>query len=248
VWVVNMELTAHFFFLSQEASRIFGLGKETAFLKTTTDDYVELLKDRTSDVKVLHKLLFTLFKTKRLFLFKCLEETLRAKYGSFDVVPVTSSVTTSIAGVLCYAARTEDQREKIQLLADAEKLARKARMSPKRLYHIRVKAYADGGHWTTLADLADSRQTPIGYKPFIRAAINGYNGPNRDEYILSFIQKLGTNEEKFDMLCEAAFWKQALKIAENDIKDSRRVKQLKDRCTDKTLQLEADEALGRLST
>jgi hypothetical protein len=32
--------------LRQEASRLFGLGKETAFHKTTTDDYVELLKDR----------------------------------------------------------------------------------------------------------------------------------------------------------------------------------------------------------
>jgi hypothetical protein len=34
------------FFSSQEASRLFGLGKETAFHKTTTDDYIELLKDR----------------------------------------------------------------------------------------------------------------------------------------------------------------------------------------------------------
>jgi hypothetical protein len=28
---------------------MFGLGKETAFLKTTTDDYIELLKDRKYD-------------------------------------------------------------------------------------------------------------------------------------------------------------------------------------------------------
>lgn len=33
-------------FLLQEASRSFGLGKDTAFHKTTTDDYLELLKDR----------------------------------------------------------------------------------------------------------------------------------------------------------------------------------------------------------
>ena len=32
--------------LLSEASRIFGLGKETAFHKSSTDDYVELLKDR----------------------------------------------------------------------------------------------------------------------------------------------------------------------------------------------------------
>ena len=180
--------------------------------------------------------------------FQNSEETLRAKYGSFDVAPVTSSVTTSIAAVLCYAAASQDQREKSQLLADAEKLARKSRMTPKRLYHIRVKAYADGGHWSTLAELAESRQTPIGYKPFIRAAIQGYRDANRDDYILSFIQKLGSNEEKFDMLCEASLWKQALKVADKDLKDIRRVKQVKERCTDKAVQLEADEVLGRLST
>lgn len=164
------------------------------------------------------------------------------------MAPVTSSVTTSIAAVLSYAAASQDQREKTQLLADAEKLARKARMTPKRLYHIRVKAYADGGHWSALSDLADSRQTPIGYKPFIRAAINGYRDINRDEYILSFIQKLGSNEEKFDMLCEALLWKQALKVADKDLKDPRRVKQVKERCGDRVLQVEADEILGRLST
>jgi hypothetical protein len=185
---------------------------------------------------------------QQMFSFHFLEETLRAKYGSFDVAPVTSSVTTSIAAVLSYAAASQDQREKAQLLADAEKLARKARMTPKRLYHIRVKAYADGGHWSTLSDLAESRQTPIGYKPFIRAAIQGYSESNREEYILSFIQKLGSNEEKFDMLCEASLWKSALKVADKDLKDIRRVKQVKDRCTDKTLQLEADEVIGRLST
>lgn len=157
-------------------------------------------------------------------------------------------MTTSIAAVLCYAAASQDQREKSQLLADAEKLARKSRMTPKRLYHIRVKAYADGGHWSTLAELAESRQTPIGYKPFIRAAIQGYRDANRDDYILSFIQKLGSNEEKFDMLCEASLWKQALEVADKDLKDIRRVKQVKERCTDKAVQLEADEVLGRLST
>jgi vacuolar protein sorting-associated protein 16 len=177
-----------------------------------------------------------------------IEETLRAKYGTLDVAPVTSSVTVSISAVLAYAASTQDHREKMQLLADAEKLARKARISPKRLYHIRIKAYADGGHWTTLTDLAETRQTPVGYKPFVRAAINGYRGQDRDDYILSFIQRLGSNEERFDMLCEASMWKQALKVAEKDLKDARRVKQLKERCTDKTLQLEVEAALGRLAT
>jgi hypothetical protein len=29
---------------------MFGLGKETAFLKTITDDFIELLKDRKSGI------------------------------------------------------------------------------------------------------------------------------------------------------------------------------------------------------
>jgi vacuolar protein sorting-associated protein 16 len=182
-----------------------------------------------------------------LVLFHFAEETLRAKYASFEVAPVTSSVTVTIAAVLCYAVK-QDQREKQQLLADAEKLARKARMSQKRFWHIRVKAYADGGHWATLKDLADTRQIPIGYKAFSRAAIKGYRGDSRDEYILSLIQKLSSAEEKFDMFCEASMWKQALSLAEKEIKDARRVKQVKDRCNDKALQLEADQALGRLAT
>lgn len=172
---------------------------------------------------------------------------MRAKYGSFEVAPITSSVTDTIAAVLCYAAGSRDQREKLQLLADADKLARKARMSQKRFWHIKVKAYADGGHWTNLAELADTRQIPIGLKPFVRAAVRGYQGDNRDEYIRTFIQKLTSNEEKFDMLCEAAMWKEALKLAEKDMKDTRRLMQVKERCNDKALQLQADQALGRLA-
>lgn len=121
-------------------------------------------------------------------------------------------------------------------------------MSQKRFWHIKVKAYSEGGHWVTLKDLADTRQIPIGYKPFGRAAIKGYRGDDRDEFILMLIQKLSSADEKFDLLCEAAMWKQALSLAEKEMKDTRRVKQVKDRCSDKVLQLEADQALGRLAT
>jgi vacuolar protein sorting-associated protein 16 len=178
------------------------------------------------------------------FLFA--EETLRAKYGSFEVAPITSSVTVTITAVLNYAAVSQNEREKHQLLADADKLARKARISEKRLWHIKVKAYADGGYWNKLQELADStRKPPIGYKPFAHAAIKG----KRDKKdILLFIQRLGTPVERFDLLCEAAMWKEALKIAEKEMKDGRRISQVKNRCNDKEVQLEADQALGRLAT
>jgi vacuolar protein sorting-associated protein 16 len=157
-------------------------------------------------------------------------------------------VTVTIASVLSYAAKSQDQRERNQLVADAEKLARKARMSQKRFCHIKVKAYADGKQWTSLKELGETRQLPIGYKQLARAAIKGYHGDNRDAYINFFIQKLSSVEEKYDMFSEAGMWKQAMHLAERELKDIRRVKLVKDRCNDKTLQLEADQAMGRLAT
>lgn len=176
------------------------------------------------------------------------EETLRAKYGSPEVAPVSSSVSVTIASIFRYAAASLDQREKNQLVADAEKLARKARMTQKRFWHVKVNAYADGGHWTSLKELAETRQIPIGVKPLACAAIKGYHDDNREAYVQFFIQKLSSTEEKFEMLCEASLWKQALHVAEKEMKDMRRVKQVKDRCNEKSLQLEADQALGRLAT
>lgn len=41
-----LTLFLRIFYVLQEAARIFGLGKETAFHKACTDDYIELLKDQ----------------------------------------------------------------------------------------------------------------------------------------------------------------------------------------------------------
>merc|ERR1711935_750572 len=60
-----------------ESSRVFAMGKETAFQKACTDDYLELLKD---------------------------QEVLRTKYSSPEVAPESSSVAATITSVLHFAA------------------------------------------------------------------------------------------------------------------------------------------------
>jgi len=116
-----------------EAARIFGLGKETAFHKACTDDYIELLKD---------------------------QETLRNKYGVYEVAPESSSVTVLMASVIHYAA--VNQREQHRLLQDADKIAKKHKIPEKRAWHIKVKAFADSKQWSNLRLLADSKKSPIG--------------------------------------------------------------------------------------
>lgn len=128
-----------------EASKVFGMGKETGFQKTCTDDYIELLKD---------------------------QEILRTKYSSAEVAPDSSSVVSTIYSILRFAAMNE--REQHRLLNDADKVAKKFRVPEKMLWHTKVKAFSETKQWTNLRTLADSRTKPaIGFKPFARAAIKG---------------------------------------------------------------------------
>jgi hypothetical protein len=129
----------------KEASRIFGLGKETIFQKTCTDDYLELLSD---------------------------QELLRTKYGVSDVAPESSSVTSTIFSMIKYAGVNREHARRI--LSDAEKIAKKYRVPEKRLWHVKVRAFGESDQWTQLRQLADSKvKPPIGFKPFALAVIKG---------------------------------------------------------------------------
>lgn len=126
------------------------MGKETAFHKACTDDYLELLKD---------------------------QEVLRTKYSSPEVAPESSSVVKTISSVLHFAGTNE--REKHRLMTDADKIAKKFRVPEKLLWHTKVKAFAETGQWGNLRTLADSKaKPPIGFKPFARAAIRGHQAAN----------------------------------------------------------------------
>lgn len=199
----------------EESSRIFGLGKETTFAKSCTDDYLELLKD---------------------------QEVLRNMYGSNDVAPESTSVTSTIASVLKFAA--VQQREQHRLLSDADKLAKKFRVPEKRLWHVKVNAFADSAQWSNLRLLSDSRaKPPIGLKPFVRAVIRG--GQPTSE-ITRYLERLPTPEERYDMYCEANLWKQALEEA-TKLCDGQRILNVKTLCSSSEIQLLADQALGRLA-
>lgn len=198
-----------------EASKIFAMGKNSAFHKSCTDEYIELLKD---------------------------QEILRTKYGSSEAAPESSSVVSTIYSILCYAGKSD--RDKHRLINDADKVAKKFRVPEKMLWHQKVKAFSKTNQWENLKLLANSRtKSPIGYKPFSRAAINGHQ-PNVD--ILSYIERVPIPEERFSLYGECGLWKKALEEAMK-MKDSRRIIDVKARCNnDPEIQQLVDQCLGRL--
>lgn len=150
---------------------------------------------------------------------------------------------STIKAVLKYAGTPNGSREQHRLLHDAEKLSRKFRISEKRFWHVRVNAFAESEQWSNMRSMIDSRRPPIGYKPFARAAIKG-NRPQSE--ILRYIDPVNIPEERYDLLCEASLWKEALTIAEG-LKDVRRVLNVKSSCNDPSLQIQADAIMGRLA-
>jgi hypothetical protein len=126
----------------QEASRVFAQGKDTLFLKASTDEYLELILE---------------------------QERLRRIYGP-DVTTKTSSVTDTIFNILCYAA--VKLRDANKLLAESEKLAKKFKVPEKRLWHTKIRAFAATDQWNSLRYMAESRtKVPISFKYFALAAI-----------------------------------------------------------------------------
>jgi hypothetical protein len=126
----------------QEASRVFAQGKDTLFLKASTDEYLELILE---------------------------QERLRRIYGP-DVAAKTSSVTDTIFNVICYAA--VKLRDANKLLAESEKLAKKFKVPEKRLWHTKIRAFAATDQWKSLRFMAESRtKAPISFKYFALVAI-----------------------------------------------------------------------------
>lgn len=128
--------------LLQEASRIYAQDKENIFLKSCTDEYLELILE---------------------------QERLRRAFGP-DVTAKTTSVTDTIFNVLCYAA--VKLRDSNKLIAEGEKLAKKFKVPEKRLWHTKIRAFAATDQWQNMRQLAESRtKIPISFKYFALAAI-----------------------------------------------------------------------------
>lgn len=170
----------------------------------------------------------------------CLQ-VLRTKYGVYEVAPDSTSVTALMASVIHYAA--QNQREQHRLLADADKIAKKFRMPEKRSWHIKIKAFADSSQWSNLRILADSKKSPVGYKPFARAVIKGKQSVSE---IMRYIDRVTFPEERYDLFCEAELWKAALEEAAK-MKDQRRILNVKSLCSDGEIQLLAEQMMGRIA-
>jgi vacuolar protein sorting-associated protein 16 len=134
-------------------------------------------------------------------------------------------------------------REQHRLLQDADKLARRFRIPDKRFWHIKVKAFADSDQWSNLKSLAESRKSPIGYAPFARAVIRGKQPESEIKF---YLRKVTTPEERYDLLCEAGLWQEALDAA-TELKDARRLLSIKSLCNNEAIQLQVDQRLGSLA-
>ena len=162
------------------------------------------------------------------------QERLRRAYGP-DVTAKTSSVTDTIFNVLCYAA--VKLREANKLLAESEKLAKKFKVPEKRLWHTKIRAFAATEQWNNMKYLAESRtKAPISYKYFAVAAIKN----KRDvSDVLWYIQRVTDGEERYDLFCEAKFWKRALDEAKK-LDDVRRVMHIRSVCNTPEIQQMCD--------
>ena len=195
----------------KEASNIYGLaGKDCVFQKTCTDEYLDLITD---------------------------QEQLRKQYGTVDVAPPSSSVTSTITSILKYAAT--DPRSSHKLFLEADRLAKKYKVAEKRLWHVKVHAFSESNQWAVLRNLADSRKSPIGMKPFASAAIRGKQG---EAEIMHYVGRMGQadGEDRYELFVEAGMWRKAVDEAVK-LGDGRRVAHVRSVCNSTEIQILCDK-------
>ena len=192
----------------KDASKIFDVGgKDCAFQKACVDEQIQLMAD---------------------------QEQLRLAYGSAEVAPPSSSVTSTIMSILKYGA--VDQRSAHKLNSDAERLAKKFKVPEKRLWHVKVRAFSESGQWSVLRNFCDSRaKPPIGMKPFALAAIKGKQGEAEIMHYVSRMNDKGDADDRYDLLCEAGLWKKALEEAVKQ-GDGRKIASVKSLCNNPDVQ------------
>lgn len=147
------------------------------------------------------------------------------------VVPKTSSISQTIEAILCYAA--EDPNQASRLASEAERLCKKFRLAEKRIWFIKVDAFAKTGQWKALRTLGDSRaKSPIGFKPFALALLRGKQPVND---AVRYIDRCTQPEERYVLFCEAKVWKKALDEA-LQLKDPVRIMNVRSLCNDSEMQ------------
>jgi hypothetical protein len=197
----------------KDASKIFDVGgKDCAFQKACVDEQIQLISD---------------------------QEEIRLAYGSVEVAPPSSSVTSTIMSILKYGAM--DQRSAHRLNADAERIAKKFKVPEKRLWHVKVRAFSESGQWAVLRNFCDSRaKPPIGLKPFALAAIKGKQGEAEIMHYISRMQDKTDADDRYDLLCEAGLWKKALEEAVKQ-GDGRKIANVRSLCNNPDVQRLCDK-------
>jgi len=166
----------------KEASNIFDLGgKDCTFQKSCTDEQVSLIEDQAQ---------------------------IRRAFGSMEVAPPSSSVTSTIVSILKYAA--VDPRSAHRLRTEADRIGRKYKIPEKRLWHLKVRALSESNQWPALRNLCDSRaKPPIGIKPFAQAVIKGRQGQVEIMHYIGLMTSDTDAEDRYDLYCEALMWSKA---------------------------------------
>lgn len=123
----------------KEASALLAQGKDNSFIKSVTDDQVELLE--------IQKNLEVRCQTRRFFLDLSVSETL------YELVLLAVDEPSD--------ARWVEQ--------EVAKIAKKLRVSEKIVWHVKIGVYAEKQQWHLLKQLANEKKSPVGYKPFARA-------------------------------------------------------------------------------
>ena len=148
-----------------------------------------------------------------------------------------------MSSLLRYAAVNE--REAHRLLVDADKIAKKFKITEKMIWHTKVKTFSETGQWNHLRMLADSKaKPPIGFKPFARAAIKGGQAVSET---MRYIERVTAPEERYGLFVEAGLWKRALEEA-GKLRDERMILDVKSRCNSQELQLLAEQMLAKLAS
>ncbi|KAL3808465.1 hypothetical protein ACHAXA_000878 [Cyclostephanos tholiformis] len=200
--------------MMKEASKIFDLGgKDCAFHKTCTDEQISLISD---------------------------QEQLRQSYGSMEVAPPSSSLTSTIMSIIKYAA--VDPRSAHRLQSDFDRIAKKYKVPEKRQWCVKVRALSESGQWAALRNFAaDSRaKPPIGIRPFAQAVIKARQGQAEIMYYIDRMSDKSDGEARYELFCEAGMWKKALEEAVK-LSDGRKIANVKSMCNSPDIQRLCDK-------
>jgi len=131
-------------------------------------------------------------------------------------------------------------KESSRFLAEADRLAKKFKVSEKRLWHLKIQAFGETDQWTALWSLGDSRtKPPISFKYF---ALEAIKRRQPEESIMKYIDKVTENEERYELLCEGKLWKRAVDEAMK-LGDKGRLIHIRSVCGSPVIQQLCDELM-----